>query len=292
MSVGKYVPLIAFGALFVASEIVIATNSAGAARTNLFAALAFVVQAMLFALLCWATTRLTASGDVDRTRGRAFALQVAACAAVIVGTALRGDFTHYAAGSPGPWWQAAHGWLFRAFAHAVSPDIALGLVNFVDYAVPIGVVLLVLGVPVRAMGLGAFRSGWLPTALVWLALPIGGAIFELATGRTGASDMGMSLFLNLLQNGFSEEFLFRGALLGRLLCVLPLQWALVVQAFAFGLWHLHASAFAHPHALMIALAMMVANHAVMGLAMGYLTIRTGNIAIPSAFHLLLDTVAG
>jgi len=52
------------------------------------------------------------------------------------------------------------------------------------------------------------------------------------------------LLRNAFSAGFSEEFLFRGALMSRLTRVVPTGWALFAQASLFGLWHYGAATYA------------------------------------------------
>jgi len=46
------------------------------------------------------------------------------------------------------------------------------------------------------------------------------------------------LLSSTLQSGFLEEFLFRGVIRTRLRLIIGSEWALVLQALAFGAWHL------------------------------------------------------
>lgn len=71
--------------------------------------------------------------------------------------------------------------------------------------------------------------------------------------------------------------------------------ALVIQALAFGIWHLAlgfvvlGSNGAPATDLWAALAVNVTFHAVSGLGYGFLFWRSGNIVAPAFFHVLSNT---
>lgn len=274
-------------ALFAASELYVALHVPAMAA-------AFAVQAAVLAGLCWATSRLTEQAPERRAApGALLWLQIAVCLLVPLAALARGNFTALAtAGTFASPWTQWHHVLYERFARISPADIALGLVNFTDYALIAGLLLLVLGVRARDMGLGAFRRGTPLTALCWLALPTAAATLSIFFGRAAPAALLRAFGGNLLQNGVSEEFLFRGALLGRLRAMWSTRTALLAQAVLFGLWHLSGDLAQARGALLLAIALALANHAIMGYAMGFVTVRSGNIAIASTFHALLDTVFG
>ena len=96
---------------------------------------------------------------------------------------------------------------------------------------------------------------------------------------------------NLLQNGFSEEFLWRGAIFGRLRTLFADHWALLIQAFAFGAWHYGADMGATRQNLIAAIGEMIAVQAVFGFAIGFLYLRTRNLLIPTLFLVSLDSLS-
>ena len=89
---------------------------------------------------------------------------------------------------------------------------------------------------------------------------------------------------HLLQNGFSEEFLFRGAFQTRLRAFMTSDWALVIQALVFGLWHIGFDTQTMGGDVLAGLALGIASHSVMGLALGILFQRTRNLIAPSLVH--------
>lgn len=99
------------------------------------------------------------------------------------------------------------------------------------------------------------------------------------------------LLSNALNNGFFEEFLFRGALQTRLRPLVGVGWALVLQALVFGVWHLglgfdDTSHVGWPEAL----ASTLAHPAVIGLAYGVAFERTRNLLAPSVAHVLANSL--
>jgi membrane protease YdiL (CAAX protease family) len=94
---------------------------------------------------------------------------------------------------------------------------------------------------------------------------------------------------NLFQNGPFEEFLFRGVLLTAIMTLMRPGWALVTQALVFGLWHAGLG-FAVTGGDMIAgVGSVLVIQASLGLAFGYLFTQTGNLAIPSLVHVLMNS---
>ena len=165
-----------------------------------------------------------------------------------------------------------------------------GIRNLLFDDVPLAVVLLLCGVRLRDMGLGRFVRGSLKTALLWLTIPIAGFAVLVLTRRASIVLVALDWLSNLLQNGFTEEFLWRGIIFGRIRVFLGSDWGLIVQALLFGAWHYGADmSFFHGKPLVVA-AEMIANQALFGYAMGFLTLRTGNILIGSAFHFLGDAM--
>ncbi|MFN8513870.1 MAG: CPBP family intramembrane glutamic endopeptidase [Thermomicrobiales bacterium] len=97
-----------------------------------------------------------------------------------------------------------------------------------------------------------------------------------------------SAFMN---NGFFEEFLFRGALQTRLRALGGPGWALVIQALVFGAWHLGLGYTNTDHAgLLPALASTIVYQATLGLAFGVIFERTRNLLAPSVAHILVNSL--
>lgn len=264
-----------FGVLFLSAEGVKIVRGDG-----LWAAID-AVMAVVLTLACLLTHRFTINGSPESVaivRGRFIPCQLAACAIVFLATMF-----------DAPGFAQMHAAIFD-LATLVNTTYANGLTNFVTYCVPIAAVLLLLGVPLSQQGLGPFKRGSLQSAVAWLVLPVAIFCYAIASGKFGFGTILSVWFSNLLQNGVSEEFLWRGAILGRLRTVMTLENAIVIQALLFGAWHWHADMRAYHGDVMNTVADMIASQALFGLAAGYVTIRTGNIAIASAFHLLFDSL--
>ena len=269
--------LIAFGCLYTAGETVKFLRG-----DALWGTIDLVLGAIL-AIACALTWRFTRDAPVEprRKEGRALPLQLLLCGFVVIATALDGML---------PAWGVVRRAIYAVAALHVSPDIANGVTNFTLYCVPLALVLLVLGVPLAQLGIGRFRRGSAGSAVVWLILPLGIFAYAILSGKLTVSVMLAVWLSNLLQNGVSEELLWRGLVFGRLSAVMKTEHALFIQAVLFGAWHASADMHAYHGDLINAVADMIASQAMFGLALGYLRIRTGNIAIGAAFHLLFDSL--
>lgn len=270
--------------LFAASEAVLLSRGAGHASLYTAAALA-----IFCALTRWFTSGTNA--DDPPRPGRRIAIQLLACVFVVAATGVEGArFNHVA---PGwlrvPGWAELHDAIYAVAAQHMRIDIANGVTGFVLYCVPIALVLLALGVPLGQQGLGRFRRGSVATAIAWLIVPLSAFAWMFATGRIPVGFGLLNWLSNLLQNGVSEEFLWRGVIMGRLRAVMTSEAALYLQAALFGLWHFGAVYHAFNGDAVGMIAEMIVMQMTVGLALGYVTQRTGNIAIGSAFHLLFDS---
>ena len=237
------------------------------------------ILALFFAGACRLTKGLTPEIPLSaRKPGRLLPVQLAACAIVFVATLFQ---------LPG--WSGMRSAIYDLAALHLSAPFANGVANFWTYCIPIAVVLFLLRMPLRAQGLGPFRRGSLLTALIWLAVPLVPFAWAFFSGKATAATIGLTWLSNLLQNGVSEEFLWRGAILGVLLRAMRTEYALLVQALFFAAWHWHADMTVY-HNTVSVIADMIASQALFALAAGYVTVRTGNIAIASGFHLLFDSL--
>jgi membrane protease YdiL (CAAX protease family) len=154
------------------------------------------------------------------------------------------------------------------------------------FAIPF-LLLMLLGAKPAELGLGRGRKIW-RVCLVWLALPVAIWAGLLATGSMSARSLAQGLIGNTFQNGFFEEFLFRGALQTRLRRLLSPPWALTIQALLFGLWHLRANAEFMQGNIPAALAICLSVQMVLGLAYGFVYQRTGNLIAPSIAHVAIN----
>jgi membrane protease YdiL (CAAX protease family) len=218
-------------------------------------------------------------------------LRVAIVAAVIVLTGIRALEFHGVI-PPGsvPLWSdlsdglvdLGDGWFGNGFLLA-NPVLYFG--------VPVALLLLA-GATWKELGLGwGHRVG--RVVLLWAAIPVAFLAIALASGQLTPARLGGSLVSNAFQNGFFEEFLFRGALQGGLRRLIGPAWALVIQALAFGAWHLGLGFTNTEDAgLLPALASVTVFQAVLGLSFGVILERTRNLVAPSVAHVLVNTAAG
>ncbi|MCS6846166.1 MAG: type II CAAX endopeptidase family protein [Anaerolineae bacterium] len=163
------------------------------------------------------------------------------------------------------------------------------IANPVQYFALPFVLLLVLGARPAELGLGRGHRV-LRTCLAWIAAPAIFWIVLLASGQLTVMRLLRAVVGNALQNGFFEEFLFRGALQTRLNKLVQPGWALVIQALAFGVWHFNANAGVAPGDPFAALAACVVSQAVSGLAYGIVFLRTRNLVAPSVAHVVMNAV--
>jgi membrane protease YdiL (CAAX protease family) len=163
------------------------------------------------------------------------------------------------------------------------------IANPVQYFILPFVLLLVLGARPAELGLGRGHKV-LRACLVWVAAPAIFWIILLVSGQLTFMRLVRAVVGNALQNGFFEEFLFRGALQTRLNKLVQPGWALVIQALAFGVWHFNANAGVAPGDPFAALAACVVSQTVSGLAYGIVFLRTRNLVAPSVAHVLMNAV--
>lgn len=253
-------------------------------------ALKLIAYQGLFILI---TVLLTAGAPAfpraDRVRSHAwrFRLGFVVVLAVIVATALAGLAYHGRCLLPG-----AMCALYRS-----EPVLLVvfrwrlywsQLANPLLYALLPAGVLLLLGARPREIGCGrGFRS--LRVALWWCAIPpavvLGWRWFQQQVSGAGLLHAAVS---NFLQNGPMEEFLFRGALLTRLLAWCDTGWAIAASALAFGVWHLGLNLAVFHGAWLPALAACVVNQGAAGVAFAVIMLRTGNLFAPSAAHVAVN----
>ncbi len=250
-------------------------------------------EAIVFCGLTWWLTRGNDVGEPPPTPGRMPALQVAALAVCFIGIA--GTGIAFNLGVKMPWnpfdiaHDAVNAWGLRVFH---EPAVANGVANVAIDVLPIFAVLLLLGVKARDLGFGAFRKGSVLVAILWLFTAVVHFGGVLASHQMSLGHMGLVWVANFLQNGFPEEAFFRGALMGRLRAMMSTEAALVVQALLFGFMHIGYTMNLSHGNVVHAAGLMIAEMSVFGLAMGYLTLRTGNIAIAVCVHFLGDAGVG
>lgn len=166
-----------------------------------------------------------------------------------------------------------------------SPGLAAS--NFAGYFLIPFILLLLLGTRASNLGFGKGHRVWQVVAL-WVSIPIIFFIINILNGSATFIQLARMFFGNLLRNGFSEEFLFRGALQTRLKQWINSDWALVLQALVFAVWHLGADTQFMGGDILQGLALGIASHSIFGLAMGVIFQRTRNLIAPSIAHVVIN----
>jgi membrane protease YdiL (CAAX protease family) len=164
------------------------------------------------------------------------------------------------------------------------------LANPVLYAALPFSVLLLAGARPSSLGFGrGHRVG--RVLLLWCALPAVFFAHVLLSGQLTATGLAGRFLSHSLNNGFFEEFLFRGALQTRLRRLWGPGWALVLQALVFGAWHLGLGFTDTGHTgVLPALASTLVHQAVVGLGFGVIFERTRNLLAPSVVHVVANSL--
>jgi len=239
-------------------------------------------------LLAWLTARATRPMPADpeprRLSPRRLWLQFAVLAAVILITGFAERL---------PLWSGMVAWL-RDAGESVLPVKWFGgpgnaVANPAQYFIIPLVLLLALGARPGELGLGRGHRVW-RVILIWLVAPGLVLIVPAFLGGLTLPLLARRLIGNFFQNGFFEEFLFRGALQTRLRHVLTAPWALLVQALVFGVWHLRANTAAFGGDVIAGLAWCIVSQGVIGLAFGYVFHRTRNLAAPTVAHVMMNVM--
>ncbi|WP_029704510.1 CPBP family intramembrane glutamic endopeptidase [Arthrobacter sp. TB 26] len=190
-----------------------------------------------------------------------------------------------------PLWTPLVEWLQRLGEQWFGESLGNFVANPVTYVLIPLVVLLLAGARLSTLGFGkGHRVG--RALLICCAMPLVWFTYTLISGQLTIVRLLGSLASNVMQNGFLEEFLFRGILQTRLRLLAGPGWALVLQALVFGVWHL-GSGFANTgHAgLLPAIAVTIVQQSLIGLALGILFERTRNLLVPSVVHIALNSMS-
>ena len=203
-------------------------------------------------------------------------------------------------------------WQGLAFHRVVAPDASLplwsplvawlqrlgdqwfGNSNYVANPVTyVGIPLLALLLAgARLSTLGFARGTYVGRVLLlWCVLPLVYFAYVLLSGQLTPLRLLGRFVSNFMNNGFFEEFLFRGALQTRLRRLSTPGWALVAQALVFGAWHLGLGYTNTGHSgFLPALASVIFHQAVVGLAFGVIFERTRNLLAPSIVHVVVNSM--
>lgn len=258
-------------------------------------ALIGLFQLLGVAMLGYFTIRLTAAAPDSlaptKPRGQfLLALQLLVIIILALLTGYRGAVFHnLLPADPGlPLWSALEVWLNRL------GDEWTGTGNFIAnpvlYFILPFFLLLLLGATPQELGFGPGHKVWQVT-LLWSLLPLAVIGFFLLSGQLALRVLLLRLLSNGLQNGFFEEFLFRGALQTRLRRLVTPGWAVVIQALLFGVWHIGLGySNTGASALLPAVLSTIVSQSVLGLGFGLIFERSRNLVAPSLVHVLLNSM--
>jgi membrane protease YdiL (CAAX protease family) len=249
--------------------------------------LLLLAYALYMALLGWFTVRATEPApaeatDAQQNKSRLW-IQIAVLSVIILITGLGSRSV--------PIWSNMVEW-FHALGESFLPVEWFGgpgnsVANPMQYFVIPFLLLLLLGAKPAELGFGKGHQVR-KTCLIWLALPFVFFAVLLAMGTVSLQMVVRRFISNFFQNGFFEEFLFRGALQTRLGKVVSTPWALTLQAFLFGLWHLRANTQMMDGNLLAGLAFCIISQTVAGFAFGVIYHRTRNLIAPSLAHVFMN----
>ncbi len=266
--------------LWAASEIILLT---GPLRGD---ALLYAVFAAFLVFCCALTYLVTFPPHVPRDAPivrHLLPLQLGALLLVIALTGWMLALRAHAIAVPPPLWSSIDRHLGSWLAIVAPGDLAPAMRSFAEEVLLVLVLLALLRVPLAKMGLGGFTRGSWSSAAIWLVLPLLAVAYTILYADVSAAIVGRRLIYAFFSTGFSEEFLFRGALFGRLRSFMPAQWAAFAQALLFALWR-YGDDVAHAHNVALAFALLIPAQAAFGYAMAILARRTGNLAVPALVH--------
>jgi len=244
---------------------------------------------LYLAVMVWLTTRVTDSitnGSIRTGRARpATWWQLGVVTVIVLVTAI--------GPSSVPIWSDVVGW-FHDLGESFLPVRWFGgpgnaIANPIQYFVAPLVLLLALGARARCLGLGRGHRVW-RVSVLWLALPAAVSLGLVVMGAVGPQTVARRFIANAFQNGFFEEFLFRGALQTRLSKVMSEPWAWMVQALVFGLWHVRANTQMMDGNVAAGLAVCIVSQFVTGLAFGHVFRTTRNLIAPSVAHVATNVL--
>ena len=275
-----------FAAVWLAAALVLVATGQGFPFDGLLLGSAY----LLLSLLTVASTEpapATPASPAERPR---LWLHVGLILLFVALTAWRGLVFHHVLGPEAalPLWSP----LVGAFQRLGDQWFGNGnyLANPVTYvALPL-LVLLPAGARLPSLGFGRGHRVR-RVLLLWCALPFIFFVYVMLSGQLSLGRLAGRVLSNSLNNGFFEEFLFRGALQTRLRRLAGPGWALVLQALIFGAWHLGLGFTDTGHAGWLpALASTLVHQAVVGLGFGVIFERTRNLLAPSVVHVVANSL--
>ncbi|HEY0752907.1 MAG TPA: CPBP family intramembrane glutamic endopeptidase [Ktedonobacteraceae bacterium] len=148
--------------------------------------------------------------------------------------------------------------------------------------------LCLLGARERELGLGYGHHAWRVAGL-WSAIPLLGLIAVTMIGTVAS----LLMFVQhvgqaILQSGFFEEFLFRGALMTRLRYLLHSDWSIVLSSLLFALFSVGVRTNQFGSDWVVGVAAAMVTQATLSLGMATIFLRTRNLLAASIFHTLYE----
>jgi membrane protease YdiL (CAAX protease family) len=180
-------------------------------------------------------------------------------------------------------------WNIASSAQRAIPVLDVqSIYSALTFAILPVVVLIALGWRARDLGFGPSRRGTWRTFALWCGIPVVAYAIAIALGHGSFGALAHRTFIDVFRNGFAEEILFRGIVLRLTAYAFGLSAGNVVQALAFGLWHLGADLRDVHGNVTLAAFDGVATQALFGYFQGLVTLRTGNVLVSGSVHALAD----
>jgi len=282
-----------FAAIWTASIIYLLITGNGVTGSS-----AFALGVLVFSVITVALTQDQSETQTSETKKSVLVwAQILVIAFFILLTGYRGYVFNMMPGRSVqiPIWSLFADWFGdlggRYLSNFVDHSPGIAAANFAGYFLIPFILLLLFGARISELGFGKGYRVWQVVAL-WVSIPIIFFVINILNGSTTPIQLARMFFGNLLRNGFSEEFLFRGALQTRLKQWMSSDWALVTQALAFAVWHLGADTQFMGGDILQGLALGIASHSIMGLALGIIFQRTRNLIAPSIVHVATNMFGG
>lgn len=278
---------VAFGMLWFLAALTLVLRGQGQLLLQTAISLGLLFCVALLLLLWLSPDPPEADSTTTQPRSRIW-LQVAVLMVFILLTGWSGmKFHHLTTGSI-PLWSPLESALETAGGRLFGADNWVR--NPVLYMVLPGLILLFMGARPSELGLRKGYRSWF-VVLPWAIVVLVWAVVAGVTGQVRlALRIPMRLFDNFMQNGFMEEFLFRGALMTRLAPLAGQNWSLVLSSLLFGVWHLGADTAMLQGDYIAGFAFAIVSQATLGLLFGIMAVRTRSLIAPTAAHIIVNTL--